>query len=159
MSRAPGLLVAVGLLAGCVSDVPIEVELRPPRGADGGPDVPVEVERFELRLYRTDEGCPSLEVAASARPFARLGAVWTFSADEGMGESLGELPPGRWALAVLARDAQCGVRLYGCAQIDVGVTAPRAWVVPLAPAALASTCGACRACQGARCDPPPLECP
>lgn len=157
-ARSACLLLGAAML-GCVTDHAIGVELRPPRSPDGGPAVPAEVVAYELRLYRTDEGCPSAPQAASAHPFARLGHVQSFDAVEGIGDAIGELPPGRWALAALARDAECGVRLYGCAELDVGVTAPSTLVVSLAEIALEPTCGSCRACAEGTCAPLDAECP
>ncbi len=158
MRAARWLSLAACLMAGCITERPIGLELRPPRAADGGPAVPAEVVAIELRLYRTDEGCPTLEDAASARPFARLGQVVSFPLEGDMGDVIGEVPPGRWGLAVLARDATCGVHLYGCTLLDVGVPAPDTLVVELEPVTLAPTCGPCRSCESGTCEPRVVEC-
>lgn len=157
MKRLALLATSAALLAGCITERPIGVELRPPRGPDGGPAVPDAVVAFELRLYRTDEGCPSVEHAASALPFAALGQVQSFVPGEEMGDVLGEVPPGRWALAVLARDAACAVHLYGCGQLDVGVTAPETLSIELQPVVVPG-CGTCRTCEEGACAPLALEC-
>jgi hypothetical protein len=150
---------AAASLVGCVSEHAIAVELRLPRGEGGEPISRPEVVSYELRLYATGRGCPSLDEAASAAPFERLGAVQAFSAEAGMGEAIGEIPSGRWALAALARDETCGVRLFGCALLDVGVTAPSTVVVDLAPASSGASCGDCRACEQGACTPSAAECP
>lgn len=143
------------LLGGCITDHPIALELRPPRLADGGPDVPPEVVAHEVRLYRLseDEGCPDLVTVVSARPFAELGHVQAFAASEAMGDAIGEVPPGRYAIAALSRDAACGVHLFGCRVLDVGVTPFQTFVVELEPVAEGAGCGACRTCAAGACEP------
>src|SRR5690606_24551154 len=121
------------LLAGCITDHPIELELRPPRLPGGEPDVPAEVVTHEVRLYRitADQVCPTLSVVASAAPFGKLGHAQTFSASEGMGDTIGEIPPGRYAVAALSRDGECGAHLFGCRVLEVGATPFQTFVVEL----------------------------
>lgn len=153
MRRA--ILAAALALTGCVTDHAIDVELRPPRLADGGPDVPPEVVAYELRLYRVDdgEGCPERAVALTAAAFAELAHAQAFDAAEGMGEAIGEIPAGRWALAAVARDAACAPLLYGCTELAIGVAPPGALIVELDPVAEDPGCGACRTCASGECDP------
>lgn len=162
MTRARSMLALVGaLLGGCVVDVPIAIELRPPRDADGGPAVPSEVVSHELRLYRIEEGgeCPPLALAATAAPFGELGHAQVFDAADGMGMAIGEVPPGYWAVAALSRDASCAVRLYGCAELTLGLTAPATFVVTLDAVNEDAGCGACRACESGACAPVAATCP
>jgi hypothetical protein len=153
--RRASLVVAIGLVAsGCITDHVIELELRPPRAPDGGPDVPSEVVSYEVRLYRlaVGEHCPDAATAASASAFGELGQAQSFERDVGMGDAIGEIPSGHYAVAGLARDSGCAVRLYGCTELDVGVAAPMTVVVELAAASVEG-CGACRTCASGACDP------
>lgn len=147
-------------LSGCITDHAIEIELRPPRLPDGRPDVPAEVRSYELRLYRLErEVCPERALALTAAPFAELAHAQAFDAAEGMGEAIGEIPAGRWALVAVARDATCAPLLYGCSELSIGVASPGAWIVELDPVADDPGCGACRSCQGGACDPVDAVCP
>ncbi|HJL18552.1 MAG TPA: hypothetical protein RMH99_23025 [Sandaracinaceae bacterium LLY-WYZ-13_1] len=155
MSARRGVLalgLAVGL-AGCVSERVIGLELRPPRGPDGGPDVPAALAAWEVRLVRLegDEGCPGPEASAAGRT-PRLGHAQSFPAADGMGVAIGEVPPGRWAVTALGRDADCGVRLHGCAELVLDDGAPTRLVVETSPVATGATCG-CRACDAGVCAP------
>ncbi len=153
------LIASMCFLGGCITDHAIDLELRPPRDADGGAQLPSDVIAHELRLYRVDdgEGCPDLTTAATAAPFARLAHVQSFSGS--MGEPIGELPPGRWAFSVLSREIGCGVRLYGCTEAEIVSTAPPVIVVELLPASTDLGCGACRTCADGRCSPSDAICP
>lgn len=155
----PWLALAL-LLAGCVSDHTLGVELRPPRAPDGGPDVPADVAVFEVRLSRLEEGegCPTVDEAASATGPGRLGHAQSFTAEDGMGMAIGEVPPGRWALAALARDDACAVRLYGCAEVSIDADAPASVVVEMVETASTETCGACRSCESGACAPVDVSC-
>ncbi len=154
-------MIAMTLLSGCVTDHVIEIELRPPRLPDGGPDVPPEVVSFELRLYRLDdeEGCPDRARALTGAPYAELASAQAFAAEEGMGEAIGEIPSGRWALVGVARDAACAPVLYGCSELSIGVAPPGAWIVELDPTSEDPGCGACRSCEGGTCAPVDAICP
>jgi hypothetical protein len=159
--RAALLACALGALAGCANEHTIELELRPPRAPDGEPDVPPEVVTHEVRVYRADEGgCPDLASAAGAADFGALAHVQTFSASAGIGEDIGELPRGTWAIAALSRDASCAVLLYGCTSVAIGDEAPSRVVVDLAPSGdPTSRCGGCRACESGTCAPIDRICP
>lgn len=154
--RLGGLAIvcALGLSAGCVSDRVLALEIRPPRAADGAPDVPADVVRWELRLTRLEgeARCPSATDAADARDAGRLAHVQSFEAGVGMGAAIGEVPPGRWALAAMARTAECEVRLYGCREITLDDEVPPTVVIDVAPVAIEARCG-CRACTAGECDP------
>lgn len=143
------------LLGGCITDHPIALELRPPRLPGGGPDVPAEVVAHEVRLYRIaeDEECPTLAAVASAAPFGELGHAQSFEASEGMGDAIGEVPPGRYALAALSRDGDCSVHLFGCRVLEVGATPFQTFVVELEPVTHPPGCGTCRSCAGGACAP------
>jgi hypothetical protein len=149
------LLALALLLTGCVTDHPIALELRPPRLPDGGPDVPAEVVAHEVRLYRLGEAerCPELAVVASAAPFGELGHAQVFDAREGMGDAIGEIPPGRYAIAALSRDAECAVHLFGCRLLELGVTPFQTVVVELARVTHLPDCGTCRTCAAGACEP------
>jgi len=149
------LLAPALLLAGCITDHPIALELRPPRLPGGDPDVPAEVVAHEVRLYRlgADEPCPDADRVARAAPYAELGHAQVFTASEGMGDAIGELPPGRYAIAALSRDADCGVHLFGCRVLEVGETPFQTVVVELEPTSGPSGCGTCRSCDAGACDP------
>ncbi len=141
-------------LSGCITDHAIEIELRPPRLPDGGPDVPAEVRSYELRLYRVeDEGCPERALALTAAPFAELAHAQSFEAAEGMGEAIGEIPAGTWAMVAVARDAACAPLLYGCSELSIGVAPPGTWIVELDSVTEDPGCGACRTCESNACDP------
>ena len=148
------------LLAGCITDHAIELELRPPRLPGGGPDVPAAVVAHEVRLYRIaeDEECPALAVVASARPFGELGHAQTFDASEGMGDAIGEVPPGRYAVAALSRDQDCAVHLFGCRVLEVGATPLQTFVVELDRVTHLPDCGTCRSCAEGACDPVDAVC-
>ncbi len=154
MTRAWLVAAVAVLLGGCITDHVIELELHPPRAPDGGPEVPPEVVSYELRLYRIDATarCPDAATVASASDFGELGHAQSFDRDEGMGDAIGEIPTGRYALAALARGADCAAVLYGCTELDVGVAAPMTVVVDLAPVSIEG-CGACRTCNAGACDP------
>lgn len=137
------------LLASCITDHALELELRPPRAADGTPEVPEDVAAHEVRVYRLDgEGCPDLETAASAAPFATFAHAQSFDGEAG--EPIGELPRGVWAIAAISRDAACAPRLYGCTEITIGDGG--VVVVDLAPVIAEPICG-CRACDRGTCAP------
>lgn len=149
------MICAALALSGCITDHSIEIELRPPRLPDGGPEVPPEVVSYELRLYRVEagEGCPEQQAALSAAPFAELAHAQSFDAAEGMGEAIGEIPSGRWAFAAVARDSACAPVLYGCSELAIAVAPPGAVVIELAPVSEDPGCGACRSCTSGVCDP------
>ncbi|MCZ7679954.1 MAG: hypothetical protein M5U28_14805 [Sandaracinaceae bacterium] len=87
--------------------------------------MPAEVRSYELRLYRVeDEGCPERALALTAAPFAELAHAQSFEAAEGMGEAIGEIPGGTWAMVAVARDAACAPLLYGCSELSIGVAPP-----------------------------------
>jgi hypothetical protein len=139
------------VLCGCVTDVAIALELRLPRAPDGSPDVPPDVRAHEVRLYRVDqgEGCPDLTTAATAESFATFAHAQAF--DDGMGDAIGELPRGTWAIVAISRDEACAPRLFGCTEIEIA-DAPDTIVVELAPVAADSMCG-CRTCEAGICAP------
>lgn len=154
--------IAALLVSGCVTDHVIELELRPPRASDGGPDVPADVVAHELRVYRVDggEGCPDLATAADAREFGAFAHAQSFDAADGMGEAIGELPRGTWAIAALSRAADCGVVLYGCAEATIGAEAIDRIVVDLVPSTdRRPRCGTCRSCELGTCAPVDALCP
>ncbi|MEC7525979.1 MAG: hypothetical protein VYE22_39220 [Myxococcota bacterium] len=146
------------LLAGCATEETLTVELRPPRAADGGPALPIEAERVEVRLVRKELGeCPTAAEAAASAPSGTLAHVQSFPIAEGMGRAIGETPSGRWALSALVRDASCGVLLYGCTLTRLE-DAGGAIVVELEPVSIPETCG-CRECDGAgACGPEERVC-
>ncbi|HEY8431000.1 MAG TPA: hypothetical protein VIL20_21625 [Sandaracinaceae bacterium] len=156
------LAVALALAAsGCITDHAIAIELRPPRRADGRPDVPPEVVSYELRLYRLeerDEGCPPRALALTAAPYAQLAHAQAFDAAAGMGEAIGEIPPGRWALSAIARDGACAPLLFGCTELAIGIAPPGTLVVELDLIAEDPGCGACRSCAAGVCDPVGATC-
>lgn len=139
------------MLAGCVSEHALELEIR------AAVSVPPEVVSWELRLARLegDESCPSADEAAGAVPIGRLATAQTF-ATEGM--AVGEVPPGRWAFATLARDVDCGVLLYGCREVVIGPDAVSPIVIDVDAVAITEACG-CRACDVGACAPVAAECP
>jgi hypothetical protein len=150
------------LFAGaCVTDHSIELELRPARRSDGGLDTPIEVATYELRLYRLEDGarCPDVATAAHAAEVGRLAHAQSFSAADAMGEAIGEVPRGEWAFAALARDAACGVQLYGCSEVSIGSDAAAQVAIELAPAEVGLTCGPCRECAAGSCSPVDRVCP
>ncbi|MCC6872686.1 MAG: hypothetical protein IT378_00140 [Sandaracinaceae bacterium] len=136
--------------AACTREHPLDLELDT---GDGGLDA--QAVAIEVRLHRLEPGqpCPPLEALASASASAPLASVQSFRVAAAMGSAFGELPPGRWAVAAIARDASCTVVAIGCTALDVGPTATSPVVVSLAPQATAATCGACRACTDGQCDP------
>ncbi len=149
------LALAALFLSGCITDHVIHLELHPPRAPDGGPDVPPEVASYELRLYRLadTEACPDATMVATAARYAQLAQAQSFDRASGMGDAIGEIPSGRYAVAALARAADCGVVLFGCSELAVGVAAPSTVVVALAPVSLPADCGPCRTCSSGACDP------
>ena len=148
------IVCALGLSTGCVSDRVLALEIRPPRAADGTPDVPADVVRWELRLARLegDARCASAIDAADAREAGRLAHVQSFEDGVGMGAAIGEVPPGRWALAAIARTTECEVRLYGCRELALDDEVPETVVIDVAPVTIEARCG-CRACNAGACDP------
>lgn len=146
-------------LGGCITDRAIELELSPPRGPDGAPTIPEDVRAHEVRLYRVEdgEGCPDLETAALAAPFGELAHAQSFEHVEGMGEAIGELPPGAWAVAAISRDGACAPRLFGCTSFSLG-SAPASIVVQLTAASSGARCG-CRSCELGACTPTDAICP
>lgn len=154
-TRAIFVVVALLSSSGCVTDHIIGLELRPPRLADGGLEIPPDVVAYEVRLYRLDaaEHCPDATSVAIASDVAELGQAQTFDRMTGMGEAIGDIPPGRWAVAALARDASCAVRLFGCSELDIGVATPATLEVELEAVSLDVGCGACRSCINGICDP------
>ena len=148
------------LFGGCVSDRTVAIELRPPRAPDGGPEVPADVVSIEVRLVRLEEdaACATVEEAAAAIEPGRLAHVQRFAATDGMGMTIGEVPSGRWSVSALARDGDCAVRLYGCAEVVIDGDVGDVVVVDVAPASAAATCGSCRACEAGGCDPIDVRC-
>lgn len=135
-------LVAL-LVAGCVSDVALEIDIRPLSA------VPPEVTSWELRLLRLEglEVCPSVTDAARAAPVGRLAHAQSF-ADEGI--AIGEVPAGRWGFAVVARDDACTVHLYGCAEVVIGSGIESPIVIEPVAATSSESCG-CRTCGAGVC--------
>lgn len=150
--RTAAWLLAIAL-AGCTSERAIELAIEPPRDAMGGPDVPAEVVAWEVRVSRLedDDLCPNAEASADARPFGRLGDAQAFAVGTA-GMAVGELPSGRWAFAVLARDAGCRPLLYGCEVVELDSMIADAIVVPVEPSSADVACG-CRTCAEGFCDP------
>jgi len=143
--RCIGPLLAL-LSLGCVSDVGLELEIR------ARAPVPAEVSSWELRLLRLEgpEVCPSVEQAAGAAPVGRLAHTQTFEAE---GTAIGPVPEGRWGLSVIARDAACGVRMYGCSDFVIGSGVESPIVVEVEATSSLETCG-CRACAAGVCAGP-----
>ena len=152
--------LAFVLVVGCVSDRILGLELRPPRAADGGFDLPAEAATFEVRLSRLEgsDRCATVDEAASATEPGRLAHAQAFAVADGMGMAIGEVPPGRWAVSAIARNAGCGVLLYGCAEVTIDEAAPDVVVVELTPDGSAETCGACRECGAGVCTPIAVHC-
>lgn len=152
--RALGIAAAF-LLVGCITDHPIGLELRPPRLPDGGPDVPSEVVAHEVRLYRlgSEESCPDLDRVIRATPHAELTHAQSFTEREAMGDAIGALRSGRYAVAALSRDRDCGVHLFGCRVLELGKVPFQTVVVELEPTSGASGCGRCRSCVAGTCTP------
>jgi hypothetical protein len=148
-------------LSGCVNDVAIELELRPPRAPDGTPLVPPEVRAYELRIYKLEivEACPDLPTFATAATFAELAHAQAFRVEDGMGQPVGEIPVGRWAVGALARDTMCGARLFGCREIDIGVPSPSVVAIDMDVFVADTGCGACRTCNDGICEPVDAVCP
>lgn len=154
-------VVVLGLLlASCVSDRILGLELRLPRAPDGGVEVPAEAATFEVRLSRLEgeERCATADEAASATEPGRLAHAQTFAAEDGMGMAIGEVPAGRWAVSAIARDADCAVLLHGCAEVTIDEDAPDVVVVELTASGSAETCGACRDCDRGACTPIAVRC-
>lgn len=137
-------------VVGCISDVALEIEVRAPAG------VPEPVVSWELRLVRLegDERCPSADSAARAAPTGRLAHTQTFETE---GMAVGDVPEGRWGFALLARDVDCGVRMYGCREIEIGSGVASPIVIDVNVATTAETCG-CRTCEAGVCAGPDV-CP
>jgi len=136
--------IALLLLAGCTNETALELEITASEA------VPPEVVSWELRLYQLDEAdmCPSAESAAAAARIGRLAHAQSF-ADVGM--AVGEIPAGRWGMAVIARDDACGVRMYGCTVVVVGEDTFNPIPIRVEPATTTATCG-CRTCGAGACD-------
>lgn len=148
------------LLSACISDHATAIELRPPRAPDGGPDVPAEVVAHEVRIYRLAEGadCPDLSTVATAARPPGLEHAQTFAASEGMGEAFGEIAPGRYGVAALSRDAECGVHLFGCRVLQLGEISFETFVIELERVTASPGCGACRSCREGVCEPVEATC-
>jgi len=138
-------ILALGLL-GCVNEHAFEVDIV------AGDPVPPEVVSWELRLTQLEptEECPTAEMSASAARYARLLHVQTFT---GVGMAIGEIPAGRWAVAVLARDATCGVQLYGCTEANIAPETFSPIVITVRSASITELCGDCRTCESGGCSP------
>lgn len=139
------LPLALLLASGCTNETALELEIT------ASEDVPPEVVSWELRLYQLAEAdaCPSAEAGASAARVGRLAHAQSF-ADVGM--AVGEVPAGRWGMAVIARDDACGVRMYGCSVVVVGEDTFNPIPIRVEPVTTPATCGGCRTCTEGTCD-------
>ena len=139
------LPITLLLLVSCTNETALELEITASEA------VPAEVASWELRLYQLAEAevCPSAEQAASAARVGRLAHAQSF-ADVGM--SVGEIPAGRWGMAVIARDDACGVRMYGCTVVEIGGDTFSPIPIRVEPATATATCGGCRTCGAGACD-------
>ena len=134
------------LLLGCVSDVALEIDIRPLT------PVPLEVTSWELRLVRLEgiDACPSVDDAARAAPVGRLAHTQSF-VEEGV--AIGEVPEGRWGFVVLARDGACAVQMYGCSEVVIGSGVESPIAVEVTAATSTESCG-CRTCGAGVCSGP-----
>lgn len=152
MNRA--ILLAVALAAGCTNERAIELAIT------ASEEVPDDVVSWELRISEVERGtgvCPSAAESAGAARVGRLVHAQTFT-DVGM--AVGEIPEGRWTLAVLGRDASCAPRFYGCSAIDIGGETFSPIAIRVEPVVgLTELCGGCRSCDvGGGCSPVASTC-
>lgn len=148
-------------LMGCVEEREITLEIRPPRDAAGGPDIPDAVRSFELRVYRVgeDERCPDLDRLAEARPFGALGHAQRFDVETGVGDVVGELPFGSYAFVALGRDEGCAVHLSGCLIRNVAASTTEVSIPVDRVEPPFEGCGTCRRCDPRGCLPVEIVCP
>lgn len=138
-------LFLAALLVGCTNEHALELDIV------SSVDVPPEVVSWELRITQVDPGepCPTAEEAASA---ARVGRLVHAQSFEDVGMSVGEIPRGQWAFAVLARDATCAPQLYGCTSIAIGNETFSPIPIRVEPVVdVTATCGTCRTCSAGAC--------
>lgn len=137
--------VALVFTSACTSERGFELDIS------SSVPVPPEVVGWELRLIQLDaaSGCPSVDEAATAARFGRLAHAQSFT-DVGM--SVGEIPAGRWAMAVIGRQDACTVSLYGCSVVNIGSDTFSPISIRVEPVTTTEACG-CRTCTAGACDP------